>query len=351
MAAALDGTIELVCGAFSSDPERSRASGADLLLPENRVYGSYEEMFEREAALDEDERMDFVVIVTPNDEHARPATIALESGFSVMCDKPLCTSLDEAKALEAVVRRTGLSFGLTHNYSGYPMVKEARARVRDGALGTIRRVVAEYPQGWLASPLEDTGHKQASWRMDPKRAGVSCCVGDIGTHAAHLSEYITGLPIEELAAELMTFGKGRSLDDDASMLLRLGGGARGVLWASQVAIDEENGLNIRVYGEKGSLAWRQEEPNTLVLKWPDRPRARACGSKLRVVVPRGARGEPASRGTPGGLPRSFCEPLSQLCLGASYRREARLSDSRRRRPGHGVHRSRRRELEARRRVD
>ena len=309
MAAALDGTIELVCGAFSSDPERSRASGADLLLPENRVYGSYEEMFEREAALDEDERMDFVVIVTPNDEHARPATIALESGFSVMCDKPLCTSLDEAKALEAVVRRTGLSFGLTHNYSGYPMVKEARARVRDGALGTIRRVVAEYPQGWLASPLEDTGHKQASWRMDPKRAGVSCCVGDIGTHAAHLSEYITGLPIEELAAELMTFGKGRSLDDDASMLLRLGGGARGVLWASQVAIDEENGLNIRVYGEKGSLAWRQEEPNTLVLKWPDRPRELVRAGANYAWLSREALA--ASR-LPAGHPEGYLEAFANL---------------------------------------
>ncbi|HEY7696916.1 MAG TPA: Gfo/Idh/MocA family oxidoreductase, partial [Vicinamibacteria bacterium] len=272
MAAALDGRIELSCGAFSSDRERSLDSGRDLLLPEDRIYGSYREMFEKERALPASERMDFVAIVTPNDEHYPPARMALEAGFPVMCDKPLCLDLAEARELRALVKSTGLLFGLTHNYSGYPMVKEARGRVRSGELGRIRRVVAEYPQGWLASPLERTGQKQASWRTDRARAGASCCLGDIGTHAAHLTEYVTGLPIEEVACELTTFVPGRTLDDDGSLLLRLSEGARGVLWASQVAIGEENGLNLRVYGEKGSLEWRQEEPNSLVLKRPDRPR-------------------------------------------------------------------------------
>ncbi len=272
MAATLDGRIELVAGAFSSDPEKSRASGRDLLLPADRVYGTWAEMIEREKARPASERIDFVAIVTPNHEHFPPARAALLAGFPVLCDKPLSLNLAEAVELRSLVRKTGLLFGLTHNYSGYPMVKEARARVASGDLGRIRRVVAEYPQGWLASPLEATGQKQAEWRTDPARAGASCCVGDIGTHAAHLTEYVTGLRILEIAAELSTFVAGRPLDDDASVLLRLEGGARGVLWASQIAIDEENGLNLRVYGEKGSLQWKQEEPNTLLLKWPERPR-------------------------------------------------------------------------------
>ncbi len=309
IAAGLDGTIELVCGAFSSDPERSRASGADLLLPENRVYGDYREMFEREAALPADEKMDFVAIVTPNDQHYRPSKLALEAGFPVMCDKPLCLDMEQAKDLEATVETTGLLFGLTHNYTGYPMVKEARQRVRAGELGKIRRVVAEYPQGWLATRLESTGQKQATWRADPKRSGATCCVGDIGTHAANLTEYVTGLPIEEISAELSTFVDGRLLDDDASVLLRLGEGARGVLWASQIAIDEENGLNLRVYGEKGSLEWHQEEPNTLLLKWPDRPRelVRTGGNYARL--------SPEALGAtrlPAGHPEGYLEGFANL---------------------------------------
>ena len=272
MAAQLDGAVELVCGAFSSEPERSRMSGRDLLLAEERVYDSYDEMFEREKTLGENERMDFVAIVTPNHEHYPPAKLAMEAGFAVMCDKPLCVSLEEARDMAALVEDSGQLFGLTHNYSGYPMVKEAKTRIASGELGAIRRVVVEYPQGWLASRLEATGQKQAAWRLDPARAGASCCLGDIGTHAAHLCEYVTGLRIERVAADLTTFVEGRPLEDDASILMRLSGGARGVLWASQIAIDEENGLNIRVYGEKAGLEWRQEEPNTLLLKWPDRPR-------------------------------------------------------------------------------
>ena len=309
MAATLDGRIELAAGAFSSDPERSRASGRDLLLPDERVYGSYVEMVEKERARPAGERVDFVAIVTPNHEHFPPARAALLGGFPVMCDKPLALNLAEALEFRALVRKTGLLFGLTHNYSGYPMVKEARHRVAAGELGRIRRVVAEYPQGWLSSPLETTGQKQAEWRTDPARSGASCCVGDIGTHAAHLTEYVTGLPIVAIASELTTFVAGRALDDDASVLLRLGGGARGVLWASQVAIDEENGLNLRVYGEKGSLQWRQEEPNTLLLKWPDRPR-----EIVRTGANYGRLSKEALAATrlPAGHPEGYLEAFANL---------------------------------------
>ena len=309
MAATLDGRIELAAGAFSSDPERSRASGKDLLLPDERVYRSYGEMVEKERARPAGERVDFVAIVTPNHEHFPPARAALLAGFPVMCDKPLALNLAEALELRVLVRKTGLLFGLTHNYSGYPMVKEARHRVAAGELGRIRRVVAEYPQGWLSSPLETTGQKQAEWRTDPARSGASCCVGDIGTHAAHLTEYVTGLPIVEIASELTTFVAGRALDDDASVLLRLGEGARGVLWASQVAIDEENGLNLRVYGEKGSLQWRQEEPNTLLLKWPNRPREiLRTGANYRKLS-KEALG--ATR-LPAGHPEGYLEAFANL---------------------------------------
>jgi predicted dehydrogenase len=309
MAATLDGRIELAAGAFSSDPERSRVSGRDLLLPEDRAYGSYAEMIEKESARPAGERIDFVAIVTPNHEHFRPSRAALLAGFPVMCDKPLALNLAEARELQALVRKTGLLFGLTHNYSGYPMVKEARHRVAAGEIGRIRRVVAEYPQGWLSSSLEAKGQKQAEWRTDPARAGASCCVGDIGTHAAHLTEYVTGLSIKEIASELTTFVAGRALDDDASVLLRLSEGARGVLWASQVAIDEENGLNLRVYGEKGSLQWRQEEPNTLLLKWPDRPR-----EILRTGANYGRLSKEALAATrlPAGHPEGYLEAFANL---------------------------------------
>ncbi len=272
MAAALDGQIELVCGAFSADPEKSKASGRDLFLPAGRVYGSYAEMFRREKALPPEQRMDCVSIVTPNHMHFPVAKMALQNGFHVICDKPLAFNLKQAVELEALVRKTGLIFALTHNYTGYPMVKEAREQVRSGKLGRIRKIVVEYPQGWLASLLEKTGQKQADWRTDPKRAGVSCCIGDIGSHAENLAEFITGLQIESVCAELTTFVKGRKLDDDGNVLLRFKGGARGILFASQISINEENSLAIRVYGEKGGLEWHQEEPNTLLLKWPDRPR-------------------------------------------------------------------------------
>ena len=272
MAAAMDGQIELVCGAFSADPAKSQASGADLCLPADRVYDSYAEMFQREQARPAAERMECVSIVTPNHMHYPVAKLALAHGFHVICDKPLAFNLKEARALAALVRKTGLIFALTHNYTGYPMVRQARELVRSGQLGKIRKIVAEYPQGWLTSLLEASGQKQADWRTDPKRAGASCCMGDIGTHAENLAEYITGLQIESVCAELTTFVKGRKLDDDGNVLLRFKGGARGILFASQVSIDEENALAIRVYGEKGGLEWHQEEPNSLLLKWPDQPR-------------------------------------------------------------------------------
>lgn len=271
IAANIDGQIELVCGAFSSDPEKSKASGADLFLPPNRCYGSFEEMMHAEKALPDDQRMEFVSIVTPNHMHFAPAKLALLSGFHVLSDKPATFNLAEVRELVALVKQTGLLYGLTHNYTGYPLVKHARELVHQGKLGKIRKVVVEYPQGWLATRLEDSGQKQAAWRTDPTRCGAAGCVGDLGTHAENLAEYITGLKIKELAADLTSFVEGRMLDDDANMLLRFDNGAKGVLHSSQISVGEENNLNIRVYGEKGGLEWHQNEPNTLLLKWLDRP--------------------------------------------------------------------------------
>ena len=271
IAAAIDQQVELVCGAFSSDPERSRASGGDLFLPPDRCYGTFEEMIAKEKALPADKRMDFVAIVTPNHMHFPPAKAALEAGFHVLSDKPATLNLAEAKKLAGIVKKTGQLYGLTHNYTGYPLVKQAREMVADGKLGKIRKIVVEYPQGWLATRLEASGQKQAAWRTDPKRSGAAGCIGDIGTHAENLAEYISGLQIEELAADLTSFVKGRALDDDGNVLLRFKGGAKGVLHASQISVGEENNLNIRIYGEKGGLEWHQNEPNTLLVKWLDAP--------------------------------------------------------------------------------
>ena len=271
IAANIDGQIELVAGAFSSDPEKSKASGADLFLAPNRCYGSFQELILGEAALPADQRIDFISIVTPNHVHFPPAKLALENGFHVLSDKPATFDLAEAKELQALVNKSGLLYGLTHNYTGYPMVKEARHLVASGKLGKIRKVVVEYPQGWLATRIEASGQKQAAWRTDPKRSGAAGCIGDIGTHAENLAEYITGLKISELAADITAFVKGRKLDDDGNVLLRFKGGAKGVLHSSQISVGEENNLNIRVYGELGGLEWHQKEPNTLLVKWPDQP--------------------------------------------------------------------------------
>src|SRR5271167_989041 len=263
MAAWLDGKIDLVAGAFSSNAEKSKLSGSDLSLDSKRVYANYQTMVEEEGKLPIGERIDFVSIVTPNYVHFPVAKAFLESGFNVVCDKPMTFNLEEALALRDTVRKTGKVFALTHNYTGYPMVKEARELVRTSKLGKIMKVIAEYPQGWLLDKIEATGQKQAAWRSDPRKAGASCCVGDIGTHAENLGRYITGLEIESLCAEFTSFIPGRKLEDDANLLIRYHGGAKGVLHCSQVSCGEENNLNIRVYGTKGSLAWQQEHPNEL----------------------------------------------------------------------------------------
>ena len=307
MAAMLDGRIELVCGAFSSTPEKSRKSGRELFLPEERIYGDYKEMFKTEKELSPSERMDFVSIVTPNSTHYPVAKAAMESGFDVVCDKPLALTLAEAKMLRKKVGVSGALFCLTHNYTGYPMVKQAKEIVKKGEIGKIRRVVVEYPQGWMASPLESEGMKQALWRTDPKLAGSSFTMGDIGTHCANLLEYITGLHIEKVYARLNTFVRGRKLDDDGSVLLDLGGGAHGLLWASGIAVGEENGLNIRVYGEKGSLRWRQEEPNTLEVRWTDKP-----GHVIRTGTPSALKAANDSTRLPAGHPEGFIEAFANL---------------------------------------
>lgn len=307
IAAQMDGKIELVCGALSSDPQKAKASGRDWLLPEERSYGSYREMFAAEAKLPLGERMDFAAIVTPNHVHFPVAMAALNAGFHVVCDKPMTMNLAEARQLEQKVKDRQVLFCLTHNYTGYPLVKEARALARGGKLGMIRRVVVEYPQGWLATRLEKTGQKQADWRTDPRRAGASCCMGDIGTHCENLAEYITGLKIKELCADLTTFVKGRALEDDGSVLLRFDNGGRGILWATQIGIGRENGLNIRVFGEQGALEWHQQEPNSLIIDWPDQPREIRRTATAFV-------GQAAAANTriPAGHPEGFLEAFANI---------------------------------------
>jgi len=270
MAAALDGQIELVCGAFSSSPEKSKASGADFYLEPERCYASFQDMILSEKELPIDKKMDFVAIVTPNHMHFPPAKMALENGFHVVCDKPLCFDMEEAIILKNLKDETGLIFALTHNYTGYPMVKQAKQMIKHDELGEIRRVVVEYPQGWLSTNLEAEDQKQAAWRTDPKRSGKAGAMGDIGTHAENLAEYISGLQITSLCADLHTHIKGRMLDDDGSILLRFNNGARGILYASQISAGEENALKIKIYGEKGGLEWSQMEPNSLIVQWLDK---------------------------------------------------------------------------------
>lgn len=267
----IDGEIELVCGAFSIIPGESKDTGASLYLNPQRVYNTYQEMFEKEKEMPPDQRIDFVSVVTPNHVHFGPSKMALENGFHVIVEKPIAFSLEEAKALQKTVNKTGLILALTHTYTGYPLVKHARQMVATGQLGKIRKVFVEYPQGWLSTLLEKTGNMQASWRTDPKQSGMGGAIGDIGTHAANLAEYITGSNITEICAMLNAVVKGRRIDDDASMLLRFDNGASGVLLATQVAAGEENNINIRVYGEKGGLEWKQQDPNTMLVKWLDKP--------------------------------------------------------------------------------
>ncbi len=313
MAANLDGKIELVAGCFSSNPEKSKLSGEDFFLDPSRVYSSYADMAKAEAALPVGERIDFVTIVARNDFHFPVAKAFLEAGIHIVCEKPMAFSLAEAKELKALVERSGLVFALTHNYTGYPMVKEARAMVKTGKLGRILKVVAEYPQGYAISALKEQADGAISnWRMDPSVAGVSNCIGDIGSHAENLARYITGLELEEIAADLNTFIPGRPLDDDGSMLVRYEGGARGVLYASQISTGDENNLNIRVYGTDASIEWHQEHPNELVVKFAEAP---------REIWRRGNsyNGPAASKNTrlPFGHPEAFIEAFANVYLAAA----------------------------------
>lgn len=306
-AAAIDGMIELVCGAFSSTAEKSVASGKALLLPEDRCYGSFEEMILREKALPETLRMDFVAIVTPNHMHFAPAKMALENGFHVVCDKPMTLTIEEAKILEQLVQSTGLLFALTHNYPGSPMVKQAKAMVENRDIGTIRKVQVQYLQGWMATAVEDADNKQAAWRVDPSKSGVGGALGDIGTHAHNLLEYITGMQVKELSADLGRVGKGRILDDDANILIRMENGAKGTMSLSQIAVGEENNFAIRIYGEKGSLEWHQENPNELITRWLDQPK--------KIFTPNGHGLYPqalAASRIPSGHPEGYLEAFANV---------------------------------------
>jgi predicted dehydrogenase len=320
LAAFMDGQIELVCGCFSINPEISLSSGKSYYLPDNRVYKTYQEMFENEIKLPEGDRMDFVTIVTPNFAHFGPAMMALENGFNVVIDKPITFTLDEALQLQAKLQKTGLLLALTHTYSGYPAVKQARQMVAEGQLGKIRKIFVEYPQGWLSSKLEDTGNPQASWRTDPKRSGKAGSMGDIGTHAHHLAEYITGLKTTELCAELNVFVPGRLLDDDGAVLLRFDNGAKGVLVATQIAAGEENALKIRVYGDKGGLEWAQMEPNTLIAKWVNKPT-----ELYRVGTGFMGSAAVANTRTPGGHPEGYLEAFANIYRNFSFTLRAKMN--------------------------
>lgn len=323
MAVGIDGMIELCCGALSAHPETAIASGKHLLLPPERIYTNYKEMIQREAALPEGERMDFVTIVTPNFVHFDPAMMALEHGFHVVIEKPITFTLDEAKQLEQKAREKNLLLCLTHTYSGYPMVKQARAMFREGVFGKIRKVWVEYPQGWLSRLSEKEGNAQAAWRTDPGKSGKAGCMGDIGTHAAHLAEYISGLQITQLCADLQAMVPGRALDDDGNVLLRFNNGATGVLMASQVAAGEENALKIRVYGEKGGIEWAQQEPNTLIVKWLDQPTQllRAGGNfgdRLSSFAVKNCR-------TPAGHPEGYLEAFANIYKNFALTLSSRLT--------------------------
>jgi len=322
IAAHMDGLIEVCCGALSINPEIAKESGKMLFLPPERTYLTFEEMMEKESLLPADQRMDFVTIVTPNFAHFAPAMMALDKGFHVVIEKPMTFTLDEAKQLKQKVDETGLLLCLTHTYSGYPMVKQARAMFADGVFGRVRKVWVEYPQGWLSKLSEREGNKQAAWRTDPKRSGKSGCMGDIGTHAAHLAEYVSGAKISHLCADLNVMVEGRALDDDGNVLLKFDNGAAGVLMASQVAAGEENALKIRVYGENGGIEWAQHEPNTLLVKWLDQPAQilRAGGNysgRLSSYAIHNCR-------TPGGHPEGYLEAFGNIYRNFALTLSARI---------------------------
>jgi len=307
IAARMDDEYELVCGAFSSDADRAKASGLQLGLSEHRVYTSYHELFEKESQLPLDERVQVISIVTPNHLHFEPAKMALENGFHVILDKPMTFSLAEAKELEKTVKASGKRFCLTHTYTGYPMVKEAKQLVKAGKLGQIRKVYVEYPQGWLSTFLEGENQKQALWRADPSKSGIAGAMGDIGTHAFNLCEYVSGLQVTKLSADINIVVQGRKLDDDGAALLKFNNGASGVLMASQIAAGDENNIKIRVYGEKGSLEWQQDNANNLLVKILDKPAEiwRTGGSYLSSFASHNTR-------VPAGHPEGYLEAFANL---------------------------------------
>lgn len=310
-AACMDHGVRFVAGALSSTPDKAKASGRDLGLDERRNYGSWQEMLEGERALPADQRIDFVSIVTPNHVHFEVARAFAAAGFHVVCDKPLCLTDAQGRELISTARKANVVFGVTYNYSGYPMVREARELVRRGELGRIRKVIVEYNQGWLASKLEATGQKQADWRTDPSRSGAGGAVGDIGSHAEQLLRTVTGLTIEEICADLANVVPGRLLDDDANVLLRLSGNTRGVLVASQIEIGHENDLRLRVYGERGTLEWRQESPNELWHRTPGQPdRVLRRGNAYLSEASK------ASTRIPPGHPEAFLEAFANVYNGA-----------------------------------
>lgn len=305
IAANMDGLYQLVCGSFSSNPEKSVLTGAETGLAPSRVYDSYEKMILTEKTLPKEERMQVVVIVTPNHVHYHPARLALENGFHVIIDKPITLTSAEAIALKEIVEQNGLQLCLTHTYTGYPMVKEAKQIISSGRLGKVRKVYVEYPQGWLSEFIEAGNQKQAAWRTDPQKSGVAGCMGDIGTHAFNLAEYITGLKVSKICADINIVVEGRKLDDDGVVLLKFNNGASGVLMATQIATGEENNIKIRVFGEKGSLEWQQEDNNTLKLNWPDKPSEilRAGTAYLSEIASFNCR-------TPAGHPEGYLEAFA-----------------------------------------
>ena len=320
LAANMDGLIEIVAGALSINPEVAKESGKMLFLAEDRTYTTFEEMIDKESKLPVDKRLDFVTIVTPNFAHFAPAMLALEKGFHVVIEKPMTFTLDEAKQLKKKVEETGLLLCLTHTYSGYPMVRQARAMVREGVLGKIRRIIVEYPQGWLSKMSEREGNAQAAWRTDPKRSGKAGAMGDIGTHAAHLAEFITGLKITHMCADLNIMVPGRALDDDGNVLLKFDNGAAGVLVASQVAAGEENALRIRIYGELGGLEWAQQEPNTLLAKWLDKPTQILRAGSNGFISPEAS----FNTRTPAGHPEGYLEAFGNLYRNFALALSARI---------------------------
>jgi predicted dehydrogenase len=320
MAMALDGGIALVAGALSSDAERARASGRDLGLPDARSHACWQDLLAHELTLGPDERADFVCIVTPNHVHHDVALAFVREGFHVVCDKPLVQTGEQARALAEAARARDAVFGVTYNYSGYPLVRQARDMVARGDIGTVRKVVVEYHQGWLATAVERQGNKQAEWRVDPARGGIAGAMGDIGSHCEQLVSTVTGLRLASLCADLTSFGEGRRLDDDASVLLRFDGGARGVLLATQIAVGCENDLRLRVFGSAGSLTWHQEDPNRLLHAPLDGP--------PRLLTRGGpGLGESARRATrlPPGHPEGFIEAFANIYRGVAADISARIA--------------------------